>query len=149
MRFKSSRISLSAIWMSYPLTVLGTPLKMRSPLFNEWGGHVHSQLSGDVPGAALGVALSPYLAGVYYFAVLALITVTMLTFWHLAKQRDLLTRIIALAIGVVLVIAFWRVLTATIGSFRWLFYLLAAGELMLAVGIFLGLITPLITEETI
>lgn len=148
MRLKISRISLSAIWMSYPLTVLGTPLKMSSPLFNEWGKHVHSQL-GDVPGAAVAVSLSPYLAGVYYFVISALITAGMLTFWRLAKRRDVLTQIIALAIGVVLVIAFWRVLTATIGSFRWLFYILATGELMLAVGIFLGLITPLITEEAI
>ncbi|MEM1253522.1 MAG: hypothetical protein AAGI69_13900 [Cyanobacteria bacterium P01_H01_bin.21] len=135
--------------MSYPLTVLGTPLKTRSPLFNAWGKHVHSQLSGDVPGAALGVSLSPFLAGIYYFTISALVTIGMLTFWHLMKRRDILIRIIAIAIGVVLVIAFWRVLTATIGSFRWLFYVLATGELMLAVGIFFGLITPLITEETI
>ena len=109
---------------------------------------MHSQL-GDVPGAALGIALTPYFAGVYYFAIAASITVGILIFWRLAKRRDVLNRIIALVIGIIFVVVFWRILTATFGSFRWLFYVLATGELMLAVGIFFGLITPLITEEEI
>ena len=128
------KTSILATWISLPFSTWGAHLRTQSPQFNEWVGVIHSQFD-DLPGAGLWfLYFWPAMGFIYLFYTL-LITAGMVVMWAAAKRESLPVKIISLAISIVFLLLALQTFTSVLESLFWGFYILAAGELLLVIGL--------------
>lgn len=130
----SAKLSLLITWTSLPLGTWGFHLRTQAPWFGEWTSHIQSQFD-DLPGAGLWILYCWPCAGFIRLSSTSLIIVGIFVMWKAAKSRRQLCRRTSLAIAFGFGLVLLRIIFFAMKSVSWGFYVLAFGDLLLAVGL--------------
>ena len=129
-----AKLSLLVSWFSVPLSTLGSYLQIQTPRFYDRLTYIQSQYD-DLPGAGLWLLYCWPCLGFMYLIITLFITIGMITMWAIARRKSLLTQIISLTIGLGLWLVLLKTLVSVWQEISWGFYVLASGQLLLAIGL--------------
>jgi len=133
-KFLTRKASNLMLWIGFLLIILGKYLRYKHPLFQEWIADIQSGFD-DVLGAGLFLLHPNPITIALDFVFTGIAMLGMLLMWSMAKRRNLLLKIVSLAIGSLLALSALAAFRSAWVSLLWLFFPLVIGEILWGFGL--------------